>query len=147
MVKSFLRIDIQAIKRELNVRDDKLAKGVAYGEHEKRNKFTASNSYCAEDNMIDAEERMEYEVSKDNWMNLIMNYLRDSEVPEDRNQARKLRIKAAIYTMLEGVLCKKSFSGPLFRCVTKEESIEILKTIIQGFVAIIPGDEAWLTKH
>ena len=75
---------------------------------------------------------MEFEVSEDNWMNLIMNYLKDFEVPKDKNQARKLRIKAVRYIMLEGVLYKKSFSGPLLRCITKEESIAILKSIHSG---------------
>ena len=53
--------------------------------------------------MIDAEEEMESEVAKESWMNPVMNYLRDYEVPEDKNQAKKLRIKAAKYTMLEAI--------------------------------------------
>lgn len=40
LMKHFRRIDIQAIKRELNVRVDGLAKGVAYGEWKKRKVMT-----------------------------------------------------------------------------------------------------------
>ena len=116
LVKCFRRIDIQAIKRELNARADRLAKGAAYGEYEKRNKLTTSNNYPVKVNMIDAEEEMELEVSDESWINSIMNYLKDTKVPKDKSQARKLRIKAARYTMLEGVLYKKSFSRQLLRC-------------------------------
>ena len=36
LVKCFRRIDIQVIKRELNARADKLVKGAAYGEYDKK---------------------------------------------------------------------------------------------------------------
>ena len=46
-------------------------------------------------------------------MEPIVNYLKNSKEPEDKNQAIKLWIKAAKYTLLDGGLYKKSFSGPL----------------------------------
>ena len=60
--------------------------------------------------MIDVEEEIEPEVLGESWMDPIMDYLRNSKVLEDKSQARKLRIKATKYTMLEEVLYKKSFS-------------------------------------
>ena len=48
LVKCFQMIDIQAIKRELNGKADRLAKGEANGEYEKRNKLTTLNSYPKE---------------------------------------------------------------------------------------------------
>src|SRR5690606_32863967 len=36
LMKNFRRIDIQAIKRELNARADQLAKGATYGEYDKK---------------------------------------------------------------------------------------------------------------
>ena len=64
-------------------------------------------------------------------MDLIVDYLRNSKEPEDKNQARKLRIKAARYTLLDEVLYKKSFFGPLLQCITRE-SKAILKSIHSG---------------
>ena len=44
-------------------------------------------------NMIDTEEEEEGEIMKNNWMNPIIDYLQDSKLPEDKNKARKLRLK------------------------------------------------------
>ena len=72
--------------------------------------------------MIDAEEEIEPKASEESWMDPIVNYLRNSKVLDDKSQARNLRIKASKYTVLGGVLYKKSFSRPLLRCVTKGKS-------------------------
>ena len=86
----------------------------------------------AEVNIIDAKEEIESEVPKDSWMYPIIDYLKDSKLLEDRNQARKLRLKAAWYMLLEGALFKKSLSILLLSCVMKEESQIVLKTIHSG---------------
>ena len=65
-------------------------------------------------------------------MDQIVDYLRNYKEPEDKSQARKLKIKAAKYTLLDEVLYKKSFSGPLLQCVTREQSKAILKSIHSG---------------
>ena len=44
-MRNFRRIDIQAIKRELNVRADQLAKGAAYGEYNKKSKVTTASDH------------------------------------------------------------------------------------------------------
>ena len=48
-MKHFRRIDIQAIKRELNAIVDQLAKGATYGEYDKKNKVTTTvvQNVCA----------------------------------------------------------------------------------------------------
>ena len=39
LMRSFRRIDVQAIKRELNTKADQLAKDAAYGEYDKKSKL------------------------------------------------------------------------------------------------------------
>ena len=99
---------------------------------EKNNRLTTSNDFSTEVNMIDTEEEIEPKVSRESWLDPIIDYLRNSKVSEDKSQERKLRIKAIRYIVLEGVLYKKSFSRPLLRCVTREESKEILQSIHSG---------------
>ena len=65
-------------------------------------------------------------------MDPIVDYLKSCKEPDDKNQAKNLRIKAIRYTLLDQVLCKKSFSGPLLRCITREESELVLKSIHSG---------------
>ena len=63
--------------------------------------------------MVEVKDDMKSDLVEESWMDPIIDYLKNSKEPEDKNQARKLRIKAARYTLLDGGLYKKSFSGPL----------------------------------
>ena len=124
----------------MNARVDQLAKGAAYGEYDKKSKFTTvsehppptTGDYPMEVNMVEANDGSEIGEKKGSWMDLLIDYLTICKEPKDKNQARKLRIKAARYTILDGVLYQKSFSGPLLRCLTKEESEVVLKSIHSG---------------
>nr|GEU61758.1 reverse transcriptase domain-containing protein [Tanacetum cinerariifolium] len=51
------------------------------------------------------------------WMTSIIEYLRDETLPDNRKEARKLRIKARQYELLEGILYRRSFLKPWPRCV------------------------------
>ncbi|KAL5554777.1 hypothetical protein UlMin_042178 [Ulmus minor] len=64
--------------------------------------------------------------ASDSWMTPIVRYLTSDELPEDRNEARRLRAKAARFTIHNGKLLKRSFSGPYLRCVTPVEASHIL---------------------
>ena len=46
---------------------------------------------------------------EEGWMDPIIDYLKNGKEPGDKSQARKLRIKAARYTILEEGLYNKSF--------------------------------------
>nr|GEU71571.1 reverse transcriptase domain-containing protein [Tanacetum cinerariifolium] len=49
------------------------------------------------------------------WMTSIIEYLRDETLPDNRKEARKLRIKARQYKLLEGILYRRSFLKPWLR--------------------------------
>nr|GEZ36931.1 reverse transcriptase domain-containing protein [Tanacetum cinerariifolium] len=53
------------------------------------------------------------------WMTPIMEYLKQGTLPSDRKEARKLRIKARQYELLEGVLYRRSFLALWLRTTTK----------------------------
>ena len=42
--------------------------------------------------------------TEESWMDPILVYIRDSILPEDKRQARKLKCRAVRYTLLDGVL-------------------------------------------
>ena len=64
LMRCFQRIDVQAIKRELNARADQLVKGAANGEYDKKSKFTTisehppptTGDYPMEVNMVEADD-------------------------------------------------------------------------------------------
>ncbi|KAL5564335.1 hypothetical protein UlMin_027499 [Ulmus minor] len=70
--------------------------------------------------------------ASDSWMTPIVHYLTSDELPEDRNEARRLRAKAARFTIHDGKLLKRSFSGPYLRCVTPVEASHILSELHDG---------------
>ena len=107
LMRSFRRIDIQVIKRELNVRADQLAKGAAYGEYDKKSKLTTVDDHPPNVNMVEAIEDLRFNLTENSWMDPIIDYLKNGKEPGDKNQARKLRIKDARYAILEGGLYKK----------------------------------------
>nr|GEV98345.1 hypothetical protein [Tanacetum cinerariifolium] len=51
------------------------------------------------------------------WMTELVNYLKECTLPEDEKVARKLRLKARQYELMEGILYKRSFLTPWLRCV------------------------------
>ena len=95
LMKNFRRIDVQAIKKELNTRADQLAKGAAYGEYDQKSKLTTTNDHPPDVNMVEQREYLKSDLIEESWMDPIIDYLKNSKESRDKNQARKLRIKAA----------------------------------------------------
>ncbi|XP_031254693.1 uncharacterized protein LOC116112724 [Pistacia vera] len=58
----------------------------------------------------------------DYWMTPIVRYLENDELPADKNQARRLKARAARFTIHEGQLLRKSFSGTYLKCISPEEA-------------------------
>ena len=44
--------------------------------------------------------------------------LSHDKLPDDKNEVCHLKAKAARFTILDGQLLKRSFSGPYLKCVT-----------------------------
>ncbi|GKV15561.1 hypothetical protein SLEP1_g26343 [Rubroshorea leprosula] len=77
---------------------------------------------------------MEISIDPDtsSWTDSIISFLRDGIVPEDRQEAMKLRKKAFWYTLIDGVLYKRSFSLPLLRCLHPYEAKYALREVHEG---------------
>ncbi|KAL5559255.1 hypothetical protein UlMin_035466 [Ulmus minor] len=66
------------------------------------------------------------------WMTPIVRYLLRGELPQDKAEARTLRIRAARYTYLAGQLYKQGYSNPLLKCVTADQGLYIMQEIHEG---------------
>jgi len=51
----------------------------------------------------------------------IVSYLKDGLLPEDKEDSRKLRVRAAKFVLMDEVLYKRDFSQPYLRCLTLDE--------------------------
>ncbi|VFQ82612.1 unnamed protein product [Cuscuta campestris] len=58
----------------------------------------------------------------DHWMNDLMEYLMDGILPEQEYRARKVKLRASRFQVLDGKLYKRAFGGPLLRCLTNWEA-------------------------
>ena len=69
---------------------------------------------------------------EENWMTPIVVYLKDGRLLEDKDEARKLRIRATKYVLIDEVLYKRGFSQPYLRCLALDESNYVLREIHEG---------------
>ena len=65
-------------------------------------------------------------------MTLIVIYLKDGRLPDDKDEIRKLRIRAAKYVLIDEVLYKRDFSQPYLRCLVLDESNYVLREVHEG---------------
>ncbi|XP_026428686.1 uncharacterized protein LOC113324592 [Papaver somniferum] len=70
--------------------------------------------------------------NEEDWRTEIHLYIEEGTLLADFEQARKIQSKAGKYDLCDGVLYKKSFLGPLLRCLSREEGHRILKDIHRG---------------
>ncbi|XP_076960189.1 uncharacterized protein LOC143636492 [Bidens hawaiensis] len=80
------------------------------------------------------------------WMEPIRAYLSSGILPEDKAEARKIRHKALWYQIHDGVLFRKSFLGPLLRCVDMEESNYVIQEIHEGICGLHAGPRMVVAK-
>ena len=66
------------------------------------------------------------------WMDEIIAYLQNGILPPDKLQARRIQYRSAKFCILRGTLYKRSFSGPLLRCLRPEEGEYVLREIHEG---------------
>ncbi|XP_076891437.1 uncharacterized protein LOC143542837 [Bidens hawaiensis] len=72
------------------------------------------------------------ETSRYGWMTPILQYLQGGIVPEDKQEAQILRIKALQYEMINAALYRKSYLGPSLKYIDYEEAEYIIREIHEG---------------
>ena len=64
------------------------------------------------------------------WMDLLVSFLKDGTLPEDKGEAEKIRRKTSRYWLsVEQKLCKLSHSGPYLLCVHPEAVEPLLEEL------------------
>nr|GEY28167.1 reverse transcriptase domain-containing protein [Tanacetum cinerariifolium] len=80
------------------------------------------------------------------WMTPIMEYLKERTIPSDRKEARKLRIKAQEYELLEGILYRRSFLTSWLRCVEPLQAEYVIREIHEGSCSMHAGPRSVVAK-
>ena len=113
---------IVVIPRSKNANADALAKLASTRDAELLD--TASVEFLAEPIIKPQSEIMEL-TQEPSWMDPIIAYLKNGELPEEKMEARILQLKAARYVLYDDKLYRRGYSMPLLKCVlpTKAKNI------------------------
>ena len=79
-------------------------------------------------------------------MTPIISFLLDRHLPQDADEARKIKKKATRFTILNDALYKKGFSMPYLKCVDEDEAKYILEEIHEGICGDHAGPKSLVSK-
>ncbi|XP_026399840.1 uncharacterized protein LOC113295732 [Papaver somniferum] len=68
------------------------------------------------------------------WRKPIYLYLETGKLPRGRPEINKVKSKSVAYELRDGILYRKSYLGPLLRCLSKDEGQSILNELHYGAV-------------
>nr|GEY88138.1 reverse transcriptase domain-containing protein [Tanacetum cinerariifolium] len=80
------------------------------------------------------------------WMTELVNYLKEGILPGDEKEARKIRLKARQYELMEGILYKRSFLTPWLRCMGPLQAEYVMKEIHKGSCSMHAGPRSVVAK-
>ena len=81
-----------------------------------------------------------------NWMTPIISYLQDRHLPQNTEEAKKIRKRVARFTILNDDLYKRGFLMPYLKCVNEEEARYILEEIHGGVYGDRTGPRSLVNK-
>ncbi|XP_022040678.1 uncharacterized protein LOC110943234 [Helianthus annuus] len=86
------------------------------------------------------------EVGNPSWMSLVIMFLQHGTLPEGKAEARKIQNNVLNYEMSDGILYRKSYMGPLLRCVDKHDAQYLVREIHVGLCGIHAGPRMVVAK-
>ncbi|XP_021745281.1 uncharacterized protein LOC110711210 [Chenopodium quinoa] len=135
--------EIELIPRSQNTQADALSKLVSSTLTE------LSRSVYVEvrhERSVDHEPEVYCVAHEPSWMDPILAYKLQGELPEDRNLASKIKRISLRFIVFRGELLKKSFSAPLLKCVGPTDAEYILQEIHLGICGNHIGGRALAHK-
>ena len=84
--------------------------------------------------------------SESNWTTTIASYLKDGVLPDEKEAARKLKVRAARFVLIKDVLYKRGFSRPYLRCLGNEEADYVMREVHEGICENHSGSRSMVHK-
>ena len=95
--------------------------------------------------LIDSSEVQEIG-SESNWTTIIASYLKDGILPNEKDAARKVKVRAARFVLIKDVLYKRGFSRPYPRCLGNEEADYVMREVHEGICGNHSGSRSLVHK-
>ncbi|KAL2243318.1 UNVERIFIED_CONTAM: Gag-Pol polyprotein [Sesamum indicum] len=116
----FGRCSVLQVPRVENDKADALSKFGAAMDGIRDRKITA---LVREQSALASRTEVQVVSEAGSWMNEIVRYLEDGTLPSDPVAAKRVRFRAARFTLLEGQLYKRTVDGPLLKCLDEERAL------------------------
>ncbi|XP_019153722.1 PREDICTED: uncharacterized protein LOC109150267 [Ipomoea nil] len=88
---------------------------------------------------IDHRQVLPIQPVEENWITDIMGYLEDGRLPNDEARARKAKLRASRFQIQEGRLYRRSYGGPLMRCLSAFEAKLVMDELHAGICSSHQG--------
>ncbi|XP_043697314.1 uncharacterized protein LOC122648128 [Telopea speciosissima] len=66
------------------------------------------------------------------WMDPLIAYLQRGSLPTDKEEAKKIRMRVAWYTIIGGIIYKKAYVMPYLKCLRPSEAEYVIRQIHPG---------------
>ncbi|XP_071712547.1 uncharacterized protein [Rutidosis leptorrhynchoides] len=144
LIESFKSFDIEHVRRSQNKKADALIKLTSLTFEHLAKEFLVE---VLEKKSI-LEEEVNDLIQEDDvtWMTPLQVYLETGKLPEDKNEARKIRIKAPSYKMMNGALYRRSFLTPWLRCIGPKQATVIIQEMHEGICGLHAGPRSVVAK-
>jgi hypothetical protein len=126
----FDKMVITRIPREEIVRADSLAR-IGSGSDENMDISKHKVQVLTNPSILESEDLMQINGKTHNpeWAKEIIQYLKNGQLPEDKNSLRKVKMQSAKYTLVGDILCRKGYTLPLLKCLSESKAEYILQEI------------------
>ncbi|KAL0303750.1 UNVERIFIED_CONTAM: hypothetical protein Sradi_6243100 [Sesamum radiatum] len=83
---------------------------------------------------LEIEEAKEVQVVEEpsSWKEELVRYLKNASLPDDPIRAKRIKFKAARFTMIGDELYRRMVDGPLLKCIDGERAQYVLREIHEG---------------
>ncbi|XP_022031334.1 uncharacterized protein LOC110932298 [Helianthus annuus] len=141
--EAFKTFKLEYISRERNRKSDALSKlaFVAFDHLAREVKVEVLTSPS-----LDTTEVATIENTQETWMTPIIRFLKDGTLHEGDWAARKVRVKALKYELINGELYRRSYLGPSLKCVDNEEAKYVIREIHEGICGMHSGPRTVVAK-
>ena len=137
-----LQAQIIQIPRGENEQADRLAKAVS-AEH----MVTHGNvlSFVQLSSLIESSEVQEIGIES-NWTTTITSYLKDGLLPNEKEAATKVKVRATRFVLIKDILYKRGFSRLYLRCLGNEKASYVMREVHEGICRNHSGSRSLVHK-
>ncbi|XP_065620259.1 uncharacterized protein LOC136063576 [Quercus suber] len=103
-------------------------------------------SFIQNSSIINGETEVQEVNPEYDWTTPLMAYLKEGTLPDNKDAARKLKVRASRFIIINDVLYKRGFSRPYLRCLGHEEADYVMREVYEGICGNHSGARSLVHK-